>query len=65
VIPFDVKIGGQRVGITLESLIWFFVATMAATVAGEIAYYYLQNYLPTLPVTNNIVAKAANKPAGT
>jgi len=56
-IPFDVEIGGHRVGITLESLIWFFIATMAATVAGEIAYYYLQNYLPTLPLTNNVAVK--------
>jgi hypothetical protein len=58
-IPFDVEIGGKRVGITFKSLVWFFVATMAATIAGEIAYYYVQNYLPTLPATNGTTAKKA------
>jgi hypothetical protein len=56
-IPFNVNVGGQRVGITFESLVWFFIATMAATVAGEIAYYYIQSYLPVLPETNNTAAK--------
>jgi hypothetical protein len=59
-IPFNVKIGGERVGITLESLIWFFVATAAATVFGEILYYYIQSYLPSLPSTNNTDAKKAS-----
>lgn len=58
-IPFDVEIGGKRVGITFESLVWFFVATMAATIAGEVVYYYVQNYLPALPATNNTKATAA------
>jgi hypothetical protein len=55
VIPFNVELGGKRVGITLESLIWFFIATAAATVIGEIAYFYVQTYLPALPKTNNTV----------
>lgn len=58
-IPFNVNVGGQKVGITFESLVWFFIVTMAATVAGEVAYYYVQNYLPSLPNTNNTVAKKA------
>jgi hypothetical protein len=60
VIPFEVKMpGAPKVKITIESLVWFFIATMAATVAGEVAYYYLQGLLPALPKTNNTVAKAA------
>jgi hypothetical protein len=63
VIPFNVNVGGQKVGITFESLIWFFVATAAATVFGEIVYYYVQSYLPTLPSTNNTVTTKAIKGA--
>ncbi|MGH3431088.1 MAG: hypothetical protein ACRDQZ_26540 [Mycobacteriales bacterium] len=48
-IPFQVKVGGTKVWITLESLVWFFLSTAAATVAGSIAYYYLQGFLPALP----------------
>ena len=49
-VPFDVKIGKQRVGITFESLIWFFVVTAAATVAGTLVYTkWVQPYLSNLP----------------
>lgn len=53
-IPFNVKLqGGKSVGITWESLFWFFVVTAGATVAGELIYQkwvspYL-NQLPNLP----------------
>lgn len=62
-VPFDVNIGGTRVGITLESLLWFFVVTMLATLIGEIIYYYVQKYLPSLPSTNNTVNTAASQSA--
>jgi hypothetical protein len=55
-IPFNVNVGGTRVGITIESLIWFFLVTMLATLLGEILYYFVQNYLPSLPPTNNTEA---------
>jgi hypothetical protein len=61
VIPFQVEVAGKRVGITFESLVWFFIATMAATVMGEVVYYYVQSYLPALPKTNNTVATTAAK----
>lgn len=48
-IPFEVNVAGQKVGITFESLVWFFIVTAAATVAGGIAWYYLQPLLPSLP----------------
>jgi len=52
-IPFNVEINGKKVGIHWESLIWFFIATAAATVVGELVYTkwvlpYL-NDLPNLP----------------
>lgn len=37
-IPFDVKIDGHKVGISFESLFYFFVVTAAATVVGELIY---------------------------
>lgn len=46
-IPFNVNVGGQKVGITFWSLFWFFIVTAVATLAGTIAYYYIQPYLPT------------------
>jgi hypothetical protein len=58
-IPFNVNVGGQRVGITFESLIWFFIVTALATLAGEMFYFYVQGYLPKLPQTNNTVNTAA------
>jgi hypothetical protein len=50
-IPFKVKLGsGQSVGITWESLFWFFVVTAGATVAGELIYQkWVSPYLSTLP----------------
>lgn len=64
-VPFDVEVGGKRVGITFESLVWFFIATALATVFGEIVYYYVQKYLPALPPTNNTQATTALKSAPT
>jgi len=49
-IPFDVKIGGQRVHISFESLVWFFVVTAGATVLGELVYdKWVSPYLSDLP----------------
>jgi hypothetical protein len=52
-IPFKVKTSAGSVGITWESLFWFFVVTAGATVVGELVYQkwvspYL-NKLPNLP----------------
>jgi hypothetical protein len=56
-IPFKVRTSNGSVGITWESLAWFFVVTAAATVVGELIYQkwvspYLAN-LPSLPPINN------------
>lgn len=49
-VPFDVKIGGQRVSISFESLIWFFIVTAGATVLGELIYdKWVSPYLKDLP----------------
>ena len=54
IISFNVKMGGgHSVGITWQSLIWFFIVTAAATTVGELVYQkwvapYLAN-LPSLP----------------
>jgi hypothetical protein len=49
-VPFDVNMSGKRVGISFESLIWFFVVTAAATVVGELVYEkWIQPYLANLP----------------
>jgi hypothetical protein len=49
-VPFDVKVGGQRVSISFESLIWFFIVTAGATVLGELIYdKYVSPYLKDLP----------------
>ena len=50
-IPFDVNMSNkQRVGISFESLIWFFVVTAAATVVGELVYEkWVSPYLASLP----------------
>lgn len=37
-VPFDVKINGKKVGISWESLFWFFVVTAGATIVGEAIY---------------------------
>jgi len=59
-VPFDVKIDGKKVGISWESLFWFFVVTAAATIAGELVYQkwvvpYLSD-LPALPFGNSTPA---------
>lgn len=49
-IPFKVKTGNGSVGITWESLAWFFVVTAAATVVGELIYQkWVSPYLSSLP----------------
>lgn len=49
-VPFDVNIGNKRVGISLESLFWFFVVTAGATIVGELVYQkWVQPYLANLP----------------
>lgn len=49
-VPFDVKINGKKVGISWESLFWFFIVTAGATVLGELVYdKYVQPYLSKLP----------------
>jgi hypothetical protein len=50
-IPFDVNMNGKkRVGISFESLVWFFVVTAAATVVGELVYEkWVSPYLASLP----------------
>lgn len=63
-IPFNVNVGGQRVGITFESLVWFFIVTALATLAGEMFYFYVQGYLPSLPKTNNTVNTSQIKGCG-
>ena len=63
-IPFDVNMGDKkRVGISFESLVWFFVVTAAATVVGELVYEkwvqpYLAN-LPSLPGSNQAPAQVS------
>lgn len=55
-IPFKVKVGNTSVSITWDSLIWFFIATAAATVAGELVYTkWVQPYLNRLPSLPNSV----------
>jgi hypothetical protein len=49
-VPFDVNINGKRVGISFESLFWFFVVTATATVVGELVYdKWVSPYLASLP----------------
>jgi hypothetical protein len=49
-IPFDVHMHGKKVGISWESLFWFFVVTAAATVVGELVYdKWIQPNLASLP----------------
>ena len=49
-VPFDVKINGKKVGISWESLFWFFVVTAGATVVGELVYQkWVSPYLSKLP----------------
>jgi hypothetical protein len=49
-IPFKVRTSNGSVGITWESLAWFFVVTAAATVVGELIYQkWVSPYLSQLP----------------
>lgn len=49
-IPFDVKVNGKKVGISWESLVWFFIVTAGATVIGELIYdKWVSPYLADLP----------------
>jgi hypothetical protein len=49
-IPFDVKINGKKVGISWESLFWFFIVTAGATVVGELVYdKWVQPYFANFP----------------
>lgn len=67
-IPFDVNMGDKkRVGISFESLVWFFVVTAAATVVGELVYEkWVQPYLANLPsLPGSVAAPAALPPAST
>ena len=49
-VPFDVKVNGKKVGISWESLFWFFIVTAGATVVGELIYdKWVSPYLSDLP----------------
>ena len=49
-IPFKVKTSSGSVGITWESLAWFFIVTAAATGVGELIYQkWVSPYLADLP----------------
>ena len=49
-VPFDVKVNGKKVGISWESLFWFFIVTAGATVIGELIYdKWVAPYLADLP----------------
>lgn len=60
-VPFEVEVGGKRVGITFESLAWFFIVTMFATAAGTILYYYVQPYLPAIVTQASSAARTSAK----
>lgn len=63
-VPFDVNINGRRVGISWESLAWFFVVTAAATVVGELIYQkWVSPYLADLPSLPGGTSALANGPA--
>jgi hypothetical protein len=62
-IPFKVKTSAGSVGITWESLFWFFVVTAGATVVGELVYQkWVSPYLNQLP---NLPGTASNPPQPT
>jgi hypothetical protein len=58
-IPFNVNRRGEVVGISLESLFWFFVVTAGATVVGEYLYqaYVVPRMTSLTADTNNLIAK--------
>lgn len=66
-IPFDVKVNGRKVGISWESLFWFFVVTAGATIVGELIYdKWVSPYLadlPSLPPLNNASVVSVQSPA--
>jgi hypothetical protein len=63
-IPFDVKVGGQKVSISFESLIWFFIVTAGATVVGELIYdKWVSPYLADLPNLPNSLLPTTAPPA--
>jgi hypothetical protein len=41
VVPFDVRVGGERVKVTWDSIIWFGVVTTLASIAGSYIWEYL------------------------
>jgi hypothetical protein len=62
-IPFDVKVGGQRVSISFESLVWFFLVTAGATVVGELIYdKWVSPYLADLPNLPNSLLPTLSSP---
>jgi hypothetical protein len=56
-IPFNVNVGGTKVGITWGSLVWFFIVTMAATALGEVVYTNIIE--PNLPAGNPLIKKSS------
>lgn len=64
-VPFDVKVNGRKVGISWESLFWFFIVTSAATVVGELIYdKWVQPYLADLPnLPSSLTPTVAAAPA--
>jgi hypothetical protein len=60
-IPFNVSRNskGDVVGITFESLVWFFIVTAGATVLGEYIYQaYVLPKISTLTTdTSNLISK--------
>lgn len=49
-IPFNVKVGGQKVSISFESLVWFFIVTAGATAVGSLIYdKWISPYLADFP----------------
>lgn len=64
-VPFNIELDGERVGITFESLVWFFIVTALATLAGTIAYYYIQPYLPTAVTQLESSARTESKKLAT
>lgn len=40
IIPFDVRVSGQRMSVTWDSIIWFGLATTIASIAGSYIWSY-------------------------
>jgi hypothetical protein len=58
-IPFNVNKRGEVVGITFESLFYFFVVTAAATVVGE--YIYQAYVVPRISTLTSDTQKLLTK----